>query len=82
MGVVILTMDDEVSQLNPMAVKMLGVRMEEAMAKRLDQMDSPLAAELSSIPKDGTAVSVSMMRIFINAPILLLLTEGSNILFS
>ena len=56
MGVVILTMDDEVSQLNPMAVKMLGVRMEEAMAKRLDQMDSPLAAELSSIPKDETAV--------------------------
>ena len=28
MGVIILTMDDEVSQLNPMAVKMLGVRME------------------------------------------------------
>lgn len=56
MGVVILTMDDEVSQLNPMAVKMLGVRMEEAMTKRLDQMDSPLAAELSSIPKDETAV--------------------------
>lgn len=56
MGVIILTMDDEVSQLNPMAVKMLGVRMEEAMAKRLDQMDSPLAAELSSIPKDETAV--------------------------
>ena len=56
MGVIILTMDDEVSQLNPMAVKMLGVRMEEAMTKRLDQMDSPLAAELSSIPKDETAV--------------------------
>ena len=35
---------------------MLGVRMEEAMAKRLDQMDSPLAAALSSIPKDETAV--------------------------
>ena len=56
MGVIILTMDDEVSQLNPMAVKMLGVRMEEALAKRLDQMDSPLAAELSAIPKDETAV--------------------------
>ena len=57
MGVIILTMDDEVSQLNPMAVKMLGVRMEEAHEQeRLDQMDSPLAAELSSIPKDETAV--------------------------
>ena len=82
MGVIILTMDDEVSQLNPMAVKMLGVRMEEAMAKRLDQMDSPLAAELRPFPKTRRQWSVSMMRIFINAPILLLLTEGSNILFS
>ena len=79
MGVIILTMDDEVSQLNPMAVKMLGVRMEEAMTKRLDQMDSP---NFRLFPKTRRRWSVSMMRIFINAPILLLLTEGSNILFS
>lgn len=56
MGVIILTMDDEVSQLNPMGLKMLGVRLEEVMGKRLERIDSPLAAELSSIPKDGTAV--------------------------
>ncbi len=30
--------------------------MEEAMANGCDQMDSPLAVELSSIPKDETAV--------------------------
>ena len=81
MGVIILTMDDEVSQLNPMAVKMLGVRMEEAMAKRLDQMDSPLAAELSSIPKDETAVVRLNDANIYKCTILLLLTEGSNILF-
>lgn len=56
MGVVILTMDDEVSQLNPMAVKMLGVCMEDAVTRRLEQVESPLAAELSKIPKDETAV--------------------------
>ena len=56
MGVVITNMDGEVSQVNPMAVKMLGVRLEEATGKRLEQVDSPLAAELATIPKDETAV--------------------------
>lgn len=56
MGVVILTMDSEVSQLNPMAMKMLGIHTEEAMGKRLAQVDSPLAAELASIPMYETAV--------------------------
>lgn len=56
MGVVITTLDYEVSQLNPMAVKMLGVRLEEAEGKRLQQLDSPLATELASIPKEETAV--------------------------
>lgn len=56
MGVVIMTLDGEVSQLNPMAVKMLGVRLEEAQNRKLDKIDSPLAEELASIPKETTSV--------------------------
>lgn len=56
MGVIITTLDGDVSQLNPMALKMLGVRPEEAMNKQLGQIDSPLAAELAAIPKEMTSV--------------------------
>lgn len=56
MGVVITTLDGEVSQLNPMAVKMLGVSLSEAMNKKLEQVDSPLAVELAEIPKEETSV--------------------------
>ena len=56
MGVIITTLDGDISQLNPMALKMLGVRLEEAMDKQLELVDSPLAVELSDIPKDTTAV--------------------------
>lgn len=56
MGVIITSLDEQVSQLNPMAVKMLGIRQEEAMDKRLEEIDSPLATELAAIPKDKTAV--------------------------
>ena len=56
MGVIITTLDGELSQLNPMAIKMLGVRLEEALNKQLEQIDSPLAAELATIPKDETSV--------------------------
>lgn len=56
MGVIITTLDGDVSQLNPMALKMLGVRSEEAMNKQLGQIDSPLAAELAAIPKEKTSV--------------------------
>ena len=56
MGVVIMTLDGEVSQLNPMAVKMLGVRREDALNKKLADIDSLLAEELASIPKDVTSV--------------------------
>ena len=56
MGVIITTLDGELSQLNPMAIKMLGVRLEEALNKQLEQIDSPLAAELAVIPKDETSV--------------------------
>lgn len=81
MGVIILTMDDEVSQLNPMAVKMLGVRMEEAMTNGWTRWTPRWLPNFRLFPKTRRRWSVSMMRIFINAPILLLLTEGSNILF-
>lgn len=56
MGVIITTLDAEVSQLNPMALKILGVREEEAMGRILENIDSPLAVELAVIPKDETVV--------------------------
>lgn len=56
MGVIIMTLDSEVSQLNPMAVKMLGIRQEEAMGKKLENIDSPLAEELAAIPREETSV--------------------------
>lgn len=56
MGVIITTMDGVVSQLNPMAVKMLGVHLDEAMNKRLESVDSPLAMELAVIQKEETSV--------------------------
>lgn len=56
MGVVILSLHEEVTQLNPMAIKMLDIQPEEAIGKRLNQIDSLLAAELSAIPKDKIAV--------------------------
>lgn len=56
MGVIIMSLDEKVSQLNPMAVKMLGIRQEEAMDKKLENIDSSLAEELLNIPKDTTEV--------------------------
>ena len=55
MGVVIMTLDEEVSQLNPMAMKMMGVRPEEAEGRKLSEIDSPLAIELAAIPKGETS---------------------------
>lgn len=55
MGVIITGLDDDVSQLNLMAVKMLGVRYEEAQGRKLAAIDSPLAMELAGIPKGETA---------------------------
>ena len=37
MGVIIMTLDEEVSQLNPMAMKMMGVRPEEAEGRKLSE---------------------------------------------
>ena len=53
MGVIIMTLDEEVSQLNPMA--MMGVRPEEAEGRKLSEIDSPLALELAAIPNGETS---------------------------
>lgn len=51
MGVVITTLNGEISQLNPMGLKMMGVRLEEIMGKKIENIDSPLAEELANISK-------------------------------
>ncbi|MEG1401055.1 ATP-binding protein [Bacteroides sp.] len=55
MGVIIKTLDDDLSQLNPMALKMLGVSSEEVLGRKLSDIDSPLAVELSTIAPGTTA---------------------------
>lgn len=55
MGVIITTLDDDLSQLNPMALKMLGVRPEDVQGKKMNEIDSPLAMELANVPKGETA---------------------------
>ncbi|WP_321330891.1 ATP-binding protein [uncultured Bacteroides sp.] len=54
MGVVITTLDEEVSQLNPMAINMMGVKLEDALGKKLPEIDSALAIELATIPRGGS----------------------------
>ena len=54
MGVIITTLDDDLSQLNPMALKMLGVRPEDVQGKKMNEIDSPLAMELANVPKGET----------------------------
>ena len=56
MGVIILTLNEDVSQMNPMAVKMLGIPLSEACGRKMDQVDSRLAAELARIPYEQTEV--------------------------
>lgn len=56
MGVVILTFSEEINQMNQMAVKMLGVPQDLAIGKRMDQLNSSLAAELAQIPNEETRV--------------------------
>ena len=53
MGVILTTLDEDLSELNPMAQKMLGVRQEDV--KKMNEIDSPLAAELANVPKGETA---------------------------
>lgn len=59
MGVIITSLDDDLSQLNPMAQKMLGVRQEDVCGKKMIDIDSPLAAELTKVPK-GETVTVRL----------------------
>lgn len=55
MGVIVTSLDDDLSELNPMALKMLDIRPEDARGKKMKDVDSPLAAELANIPKGNTA---------------------------
>lgn len=55
MGVLILSFDEEVSEINPMGEKLLGVLQEESLGKKLADLNSPLATELSTIPNNRTA---------------------------
>mgnify|MGYP000031531936 CR=1 FL=1 len=47
MGVIITSLEE----LNPMALKMLGVRLEDVQGKKMKEIDSPLAVELANLPK-------------------------------
>ena len=55
MGVILTTLDEDLSELNLMAQKMLGVRQEDVLGKKMNEIDSPLAAELANVPKGETA---------------------------
>lgn len=52
MGVIILDLSDNVSQLNPMAVKMLGLPESKVIGRRLEEAGCPLAHELSLMKPD------------------------------
>ncbi len=56
MGVLILSLDGEIDQANPMALKMLGVHFEEIRQMKLSELDSPLAEGLAVIPKGDTEI--------------------------
>lgn len=56
MGVIILNLSEKISQLNPMAVKMLGVHVDFAVGKQLKTLDSSLAAELDTIGNEETKI--------------------------
>ena len=55
MGVILTTLDEDLSELNPMAQKMLGARQADVLGKKMNEIDSPLAAELANVPKGETA---------------------------
>ena len=56
MGVVILDLSDNVSQLNPMAVRMMDLPEDKVVGRHLEDVRCPLAHELSLIKPDQTAV--------------------------
>jgi len=51
MGVIIVSDDDEITQYNPMASRILGFTADEAYQKKLVEIDSPIAREMSAIPR-------------------------------
>lgn len=51
MGVVIVSLDGKITQLNPMAFKMFGMPEGEIMNKSLAEINSPLADELNELPE-------------------------------
>lgn len=53
MGVLILTLDDEVAQCNPVAYKILGASPEEIKGRKLTEIGLPLTRELADIPRDA-----------------------------
>ena len=56
---IITSLDEDLSELNPMALKMLGVRLEDVQGKKMKEIDSPLAVELANLPK-GEKVTVRL----------------------
>ena len=64
MGVILTTLDEDLSELNPMAQKMLGVRQEDVLGKKMNEIDSPLAAELANVPKGETANRLNDSNIY------------------
>ena len=57
MGVVIMTFDEEVQQLNPMALHQLGVSEEKLLGRKLGAVkESPLALQLARMEKESTDV--------------------------
>lgn len=59
MGVIVTSPDDELSELNPVALRMLGVRFDDVRGKKMGDIDSPLAIELAGIPR-GETVTVRL----------------------
>lgn len=56
MGVIITDLDGNISQANPMAIKMLGIHLESLLNKPIEKIDSPLATELTALSKEETRV--------------------------
>ena len=52
MGVLIISLDNEVSQCNHAALKMIGISVQDIKEKKLSDIDSPLVTELLSISRD------------------------------
>ncbi len=56
MGVIITDLDGNISQANPMAIKMLGIHLESLLNKPMEKIESPLATELAALSKEETRV--------------------------